>query len=213
MKRMVWLALLAAIILLAVFAPTLAPIVSRTAEPDFTIEKQQGAIEFRRYAPMVVAEVETTGDREAAINAGFRLLADFIFGNNAPNEKIAMTVPVTQRSGENIAMTAPVTQQASDGKWHVRFVMPKQYTKDSLPKPNNPKVKIIAESERRFVVIRFSGSSGSSNIAKHQAELDAFIKASNLTVTGPPVIAFYNPPWTIPIFKRNEVMYEIAPRT
>ncbi len=214
MTRRRWMVLIAASALLALVTPSLAPIMARTAEPPFTVESSTGAIEIRSYPPMLVAEVETMGDRSAAIGAGFRLLADYIFGNNVPNAKIAMTVPVTQQSGEKIAMTAPVTQQATQqtggNSWRIRFVMPQTFTIDTLPKPNNPKVKIVAEPNRRFAVIRFSGRTTDANIAKYQGDLEAYIKANSLSVSGSPIAAFYNPPWTIPVFKRNEIMIELA---
>lgn len=210
MTRKRWLGLIAIAGLLALLAPTLATLMARTAEPPFKVESSTGAIEIRSYPPILVAEVETAGDRTAAIGAGFRLLADYIFGNNVPNAKIAMTVPVTQQSGEKIAMTAPVTQQAAGSSWRIRFVMPQSFTIETLPKPNNPKVKIVTEPARRFVVIRFSGRTTDSNIAKYQGELDAYVTANALNVTGGPIAAFYNPPWTIPVFKRNEIMIALS---
>lgn len=183
-------------------------------EPAYTAETAADGIEIRDYAPMIAAETRVTGERKEAINQGFRLIADYIFGNNAPNTKIAMTAPVIQQAqgtsaGEKIAMTAPVIQQGAGEGWLVQFIMPPEYTLETLPKPNNPAVKLRALKPEKRVVIRFSGSTGDENIAKKTAELEAYVKAQKLRTTGAPILAFYDPPWTLPFFRRNEVMLRI----
>ncbi len=183
-------------------------------EPAFTISQAQGNIEIREYAPVIAAEVEVTGERKEAISKGFRLIADYIFGNNEPKAKIAMTAPVIQqaqasKAGEKIAMTAPVIQQKDGQNWKVQFIMPPEYTLETLPKPANQLVKIKKIEGKTMVAIRFSGSTGDANIAKHQALLAAYVTANQLRTKGEPVLAFYDPPWTLPPFRRNEVMLEI----
>jgi effector-binding domain-containing protein len=106
-------------------------------------------------------------------------------------------------------MTAPVTQQASGEVWKVRFVMPASFTLETLPRPNDERVKLIALPSKRFAVIRFSGSQGDKNMKSHQENLLAYISEHKLPTTGEPILAFYNPPWTLPFFKRNEVMLEL----
>lgn len=128
-------------------------IMSLVPEPSYTVIQSQGNIEVREYAPMIVAEVEVSGPRKEAINQGFRLLASYIFGENSPNEKIAMTAPVMQEKGEEIAMTAPVMQQGSSDHWKVRFVMPENYTMESLPKPKSDKIEIIPIPSKRVAVV------------------------------------------------------------
>ena len=184
------------------------------AEPAHAAQKMGDGIEIREYTPVIAAEAITTGDRKEAINAGFRLIADYIFGNNEPKAKIAMTTPVIQqaeekRGGEKIAMTTPVIQQADGKSWKVQFIMPAEYTLATLPKPNNPAVKLREIKAKKMVVIRFSGSTGDENIAKKTAELQEYVKANKLHTTGEPVLAFYDPPWTLPFFRRNEVMLEL----
>jgi hypothetical protein len=121
-----------------------------------------------------------------------------------------MTAPVTQQASEKIAMTAPVTQQGDGQTWRVRFVMPANYTTDTLPKPNNAAVKIKEIAAKRFAVIRFSGWAGDESLKRRTEELDAFIKSKNLKPLSAPTYAYYNPPWTLPFFRRNEIMIEIA---
>lgn len=185
------------------------------AEPAHTAQKFDGGIELRDYAPMIAAEVEVSGERKEAISKGFRLIADYIFGNNEPKEKIAMTTPViqqadTKKAGEKIAMTTPVIQQAEGGSWKVQFIMPAEYTLETLPKPVNPAVKLKQISGKKMVVIRFSGSTGDdAKMAAKRAELEAYVSGHNLKTTGEPVMAFYDPPWTLPFFRRNEIMLEL----
>lgn len=180
-------------------------------EPAFTVSAKEGAIELRAYAPMIVAEVTVTGERDRAINQGFRLLADYIFGNNAPNAKIEMTAPVTQApAGQNIAMTAPVTQTGGGNEWVVRFVMPGEYSLQTLPAPNNPAVRLLEAPGARMAAIRFSGLAGGETLARKTAELEGYIAANGLRAAGPATFAFYDPPWTLPFLRRNEVLIPIA---
>jgi hypothetical protein len=204
---MLWL--IAAVFFVVLCAAFWGPIVSSVEQPKYQVVETSGSIEIRDYPPMIAAEVEVSGERREAISKGFRIIADYIFGNNTASEKVPMTAPVTQQGSEEIAMTAPVTQQ-SDGKaWRVRFVMPSSYTMDTLPKPNNPAVKLKEIEPKRFAVIRFSGMAGEDSLRRHSKELSEFISTKDLTPISPPTYAFYNPPWTLPFLRRNEVMVEI----
>ena len=123
------------------------------------------------------------------------LISSYIFGGN-------------DRS-QSIAMTAPVTQQSDGGDWVVRFVMPSEYTMQTLPKPNNPDVRLKEIAGKRFAAIRFSGLARPKSLEKHTRELEAFIQSRNLQTHSGPIYAFFNPPWTLPFLRRNEVMIEI----
>lgn len=186
-------------------------IMGRYEEPTYTVVESRGEIEVRQYPERLVAQVEMGGEREEAINNGFRAIADYIFGNNSPGEKIAMTAPVTQqKAGQKIPMTAPVTQQAQGDAWQVRFFMPSRYSLDTLPKPNNPQVQLQTVPAQKVVVIRFSGRWTEANLKKHLDELQARVKDRGLVTVGEPVMAFYNPPWTLPFLRRNEIMLALA---
>lgn len=178
-------------------------------QPDYELITSKENIEIRDYPPMILAEVEVSGERKEAISAGFKILADYIFGNNTSNKKMEMTAPVTNELNEKIAMTAPVLQEKRMDKWKVRFVMPKKYSLETLPKPNSKDVSLIALPARRFAVIRFSGLADNESIKLHTDELEAYIIAGKLKPIGGTVLAFYNPPWTLPFLRRNEVMIEL----
>jgi DNA gyrase inhibitor GyrI len=205
-KNTLWIAV--GVILLG--AAAWGPIVSNVEQPKYETVETADKIEIRDYAPIIVAETDVSGERRTAIGEGFRTIAGYIFGNNLSSQKVPMTAPVTQQASEKIAMTAPVTQQGDGETWHVRFVMPANYTMDTLPKPKNPAVKIKEIAAKRFAVIRFSGWAGEESLKRRTDELDAFISAKNLHPVSAPTYAYYNPPWTLPFFRRNEVMIEIA---
>jgi hypothetical protein len=182
-----------------------------TEEPEYTVIEKSGAFELRTYSPMIVAETLVSGSLDKASSSGFRLIADYIFGNNTSssglNEKISMTAPVTMEPGsEIIKMTAPVSMEQTDAKWRVHFVMPGQYTLDTLPKPNNPAVTLREVPASNYAVIRFSGFAGEDKIARKTADLMAWLDSKSITPTGKPQLARYNPPWTLPFLRRNEVL-------
>ncbi len=207
-RWMIWA--IAVLAVLGLGAVLWGPIVSNVEQPKYERVSGDGRIEIRDYAPMIVAEAEVPGERSQAIQSGFRAIADYIFGNNTGSEKVAMTAPVIQEPGEKIAMTAPVTQQADERNWRVRFVMPSSYTMETLPKPNNPQVALVEVPEKRYAAIRFSGTARDANLERHAASLNAFLRENQIAPLSAPIYAFYNPPWTLPFLRRNEILIEIA---
>lgn len=189
-----------------------------TEEPSYTVLAQAAEFELRHYDRQIVAQTWVTGDQNAASREGFKVLAGYIFGNNtAPSgesRKIAMTAPVTMqpetqkdsKQSQKIAMTAPVSMQQADGQWRVQFTMPSQYTMATLPKPNNPNITIKEIPAQTYGVIKFSGLAGSKKVAEKTEKLQSWMESQKLTTMGDPELARYNPPWTLPFMRRNEVM-------
>lgn len=183
-----------------------------TEEPPFTVVSHEGDFEVRDYPALVVAEVTVAGDQSQSANKGFRLLAGYIFGGNTRQQSIAMTAPVAQqRTGEKIPMTAPVTQTQHEGAWVVRFTMPRGYTLATLPKPNDPSVRLRELPPTRFAVVRFSGWADQKDFDAKTALLSEFMKSHGLRAAGPPSLSQYNPPWTLWFLRRNEVMIPLEP--
>lgn len=183
-------------------------------EPKFTLLEKYQAFELRDYAPKIIAEVIVDGDMHQASNKGFRMIADFIFGNNetqaGKSEKISMTAPVSlQQRAEKISMTAPVGVRQTNHGWRVYFVMPQQYNLETLPKPNNPLVIIKSTPSQKFAVIRFSGLVDEEKMAKKVTELTRWIESKKLKMLDNPKLDRYNPPWTLPFLRRNELMVEV----
>ena len=181
--------------------------------PEYTVIEQNDKFELRHYQPQLIAETVVSGSLDEASSAGFKIIADYIFGNNTAQggeaEKISMTAPVTMEAqSENIDMTAPVSIEQDQGKWRMHFVMPSSYRLDSLPTPNNNAVTIREIPAKNKAVIRFSGFAGEQKTAKKTAELLTWLSEKNITPIGTPQLARYNPPWTLPFFRRNEVMVD-----
>ncbi len=210
-----WKITAAILTILALGGVLVGPIMSDVERPEYeVISSAEENIEMRRYAPMIIAQVTVEGAREEAIGDGFRLLADYIFGNNTARQEIAMTATVQQEAAEEstsekIAMTAPVQQQADGNAWTVSFVIPSEYTMETLPKPNDARVTHTRIPARRIIAITFSGTPSDENIAEHELQLRDYINANNIQTTGAPTYAYYNPPWTLPFMRRNEVMMEV----
>lgn len=206
-STMLWIIAGLAVVGVAAWGPVVS---SNVEHAKYDVVSSVGNIEIRDYAPHIVAEVTVSGKRKKAINQGFRLIADYIFGNNTASGKVAMTVPVLQQPSEKIAMTAPVIQQSSGSEWKVRFVMPANYTLATIPKPNNHAVTLHEVAGKRYAAIRFSGMASEDTLKEKTDALNAFIAEKKLKVLSTTTLAFYNPPWTLPFLRRNEVMVEIA---
>ncbi len=189
-----------------------------TEEPKFELLRKEGNVEIRRYAPLIVAETIVDGDMDTASSRGFQVIAGYIFGKN---ERIAMTAPVVaepQSSAEKIAMTVPVSiepHNADDSamagaqRWRIHFVMPSQYTLATLPKPLNPQVQLREIPAKTFAALTYSGFSTESSAQEKTDELRNWLKTQNIEPIGKPQLARYNPPWTLPFLRRNEILQEI----
>ncbi len=185
----------------------------RTQQPDYTVSDRAEGIEIRDYPAMIVAEVTVEGSAGQARNRGFRILADYIFGNNVPADKIAMTAPVTQQRGEKIAMTSPVTQEPDGDSWTVSFIMPSEYTMATLPEPATSRIDINEIPARRMAAITFNGFGNVGTLDKHETMLRDYLAENGLEAAGEATYAFYDGPWVPPQRRRNEVMIELAPET
>ena len=170
--------------------------------------------ELRKYAPMVTAETYVEGDFNEAGRTAFKRLFGYISGENASNNKIAMTAPVIANAGDTdkgytIDMTVPVLEQREGDGWRYKFVLPADYSLESAPIPLNADVALAAIPESTVAVIRFSGSWDQEKIAEKTVELHAWIRAQQLTPSSEPRWAGYNPPWTLPFLRRNEVLISV----
>ena len=181
-------------------------------EPNYSVIEKDGAFELRNYEPKIIAEVLVSGNMKQASNKGFKLIAGYIFGGNTSQqgniEKINMTAPVTVTANrsEKISMTAPVTMKASDNQWLVHFVMPSKYTMATLPKPNNDAVMLRQVPSRKYAVVRFSGLAGARKVDNITTQLETWVSKKGITPIGKAELSRYNPPWTLPFLRRNEIM-------
>lgn len=166
-------------------------------------------IEVRNYDSMVLVSTDMASDGRYS---AFRKLFRYIDGENEAAANIAMTAPVIMNNsskGEKIAMTAPVFMSNQSGKMMMSFVMPKDFTLQTTPKPTNPDVIVTEVKDYKVAAIQFSGTLSKSNVAKHTELLQQWITANGYTAIGEPVEAGYNGPLTLPMLRRNEVLIEI----
>jgi len=193
-------------------------------EPKYQVTQVDGPFEVRTYAQILIAETFVDGDMDEASGKGFRLIADYIFGNNqSPNSnassKIAMTAPVSMEPvPTKITMTAPVTIEPQSmttsvqaaKRWRIHFVMPSQYTLANIPKPKNEAVTLKEVPSKHFVVHSYTGFNTLSRVQSKTDEAMEWASSKSLKVIGTPQLSRYDPPWTLPMFRRNEIMLEIA---
>ena len=210
MKKKIFVATILLLSVLALGAAMIGPIMSNVEVPAYKILKKDQNIEIRQYPPLIIAEVKTAGSRHASISDGFRILADFIFGNNEGEKQLSMNAPITQQEGIKIAMTAPVQQEKTDAEWATSFIMPSKFSIDTIPNPINDRIKIIQIPSKRYAVITFAGRSTEENLTKHTTELEKYMNGSSYSKVGNAKYAFYNPPWTLPFLRRNEVQFELT---
>jgi len=187
-------------------------------EPDYKVIDVYEDFEVRQYDPYLVAEVDVDGDTKRAGNKAFRILAGYIFGDNVAKEKMAMTAPVqsTEASkSEKLRMTAPVTSTLAenDQQTTFAFVMEEKFTLETLPTPNDERIRIREVPMRIMAVRRYSGRWTDARYQQNTELLVDAIQTAKIEAVGEPVLARYNSPFSLPMLRRNEVMVEInAPR-
>ena len=189
-------------------------VIKNLEEPSYTVLEKRNGYEIRQYDPYIIAETQVTGSYSDALNEGFRVVADYIFGNNTSKESISMTTPVLEESSEKIAMTTPVINTLEGEQTRtISFVLPSKYTLETLPAPNNSKVLLTEVPAKTVAVFRFNWYATESRADKKQALLEERIAQDGLTVNGAVQVAQYNPPFSMPLIRRNEIIIPISDLT
>ena len=158
-------------------------------EANYEVVKENKEYEIRKYSDRLVIETNSIEGN------GFRKLFNYISGNNEENQEVKMTVPVTQ--------------EIKNGSMTMQFYLPLKFNKDNAPKPSNSDIKILNIEGGYYAVIKYSGRSSDKNFLKNKDILEKQLKQDNITIISPPIRASYNSPFTLPMLKRNEVMYRI----
>lgn len=166
-----------------------------TPQQPYTVLATASGLEVRHYPEALSASVLRPGThyREVA-NPGFRSLAGYIFGGNAEGRKIAMTAPVHMEMGADSS--------------RMRFIMPEGLAMDSLPRPDDPAVKLERLPAETVAVLRFGGFAKDERIAARSQELLERVKAAGLEPIGPVRFLGYDPPWQV-VARRNEVIVAV----
>jgi hypothetical protein len=184
-------------------------------EPRYEVLASTDDYEVRRYDSYIIAETDVEGSYKTSGNKAFRILAGYIFGDNQASEKMAMTAPVGSRAADDsvkMNMTAPVASAPSEDaadSYTYSFVMENKYSLETLPVPNDPRVRLRVVPERTVAVHRYSGSWSETNYLKHERVLLDALADDGVSTRGAPVSARYNAPFTPWFMRRNEVMIEI----
>ena len=158
-------------------------------EANYEVVKENKEYEIRKYSDRLVIETNSIEGN------GFRKLFNYISGNNEESQEIKMTVPVTQ--------------EIKNGNMTMQFYLPLKFNKDNAPKPSNSDIKILNIEGGYYAVIKYSGRSSDKNFLKNKNILEKQLKQDNITIISPPIRASYNSPFTLPMLKRNEVMFRI----
>ena len=177
-----------------------------TEEPHYLGTRLTDRVEIRLYGPRIAAETTVAAEDERARNIGFRRLAGYIFGANHRNESISMTAPVSQQAGDRIAMTAPVAQ--TDGGQNnsvIRFFMPSKWTMETLPTPDDGDVTLVEVPAQTYAVLQFTGDRSPGAVSARTNELLDIMREHDIEATGQAVAWFFDPPWTLPFRRRNEI--------
>ena len=159
-------------------------------EAPYNIVHKNDIYEIRQYSDRLAVQVINKGD-----NKSFRKLFNYISGSNNTSEKIAMTIPVTQTK--------------KDGEMYMQFYLPSKFNNETTPIPTNPDIEITTISKGYFAVIKFSGRSSDKNFEKHSQILKQKLTDDKITIIGSSIRATYNSPFTLPILRRNEAMFNV----
>ena len=159
-------------------------------EAKYEVVKSNKIYEIRKYSDRLVVQATKTNQ-----NSSFRKLFNYISGDNETNEEIKMTIPVTQ--------------MVKKGNMTMQFYLPSKFNKDNVPIPSSSDVEIVIIEEGYYAVIRYSGRASNKNFIKHKEILENELKKDNISIAGPAIKASYNSPFTLPMLKRNEAMFEI----
>ena len=180
------------------------------SEPKYQILTANDKIEIRQYPSMVVAQTAVNADYKDSSSQGFNRLAGYIFGNNKNEQKMTMTAPVFQKQEVAIMdMTVPVIQQKTQQVWLMEFVLPQNYTASSAPRPLDSAVLIKDIPSKKVAVIKYTGSLSEQDIEEKSEELKHWLFKKGYKPISTSRSAAYDPPWTLPFLRRNEVHIDI----
>jgi hypothetical protein len=159
-------------------------------EANYKVVKTNKIYEIRKYSDRLAIETSISNE-----GSSFRKLFNYISGNNENNEEIKMTTPVTQMEKK--------------GNMTMQFYLPSKFNKENTPIPSNSDIKILNIKEGYYAVIRYSGRTSNKNFTKHKNILENELKKDDISILSVPIKATYDGPFTLPLLRRNEAMFEI----
>jgi hypothetical protein len=160
----------------------------------YKVVKNYSDFEIRIYEASLFTSVKLSNNTyKETSSKGFSILAGYIFGGNNKNEKIAMTSPV--------AMTI-------DDATTMMFLVPKKYTKETLPKPNNGAIQFTEMPAKKVAAITFNGWANDDKIKDYKEKLMAALDKNGIKYTANFYFLGYNAPFEL-LNRKNEVIVEL----
>jgi hypothetical protein len=179
-------------------------------EPNYRLLSEVGDIQIRLYQPMLIAETVIEADYSQAGKIGFNRLARYIFGGNVQNKEMSMTTPVFRESiGQIETMNAATQNAPNNNKWMMSFVMPPSFDVTTLPDPSDPLVIIKLIPAKKVAILRYAGNLNQERMTEYSQILLAWLDEQHIKPLSGPRSAAYDPPWTIPGLRRNEIHIDI----
>jgi hypothetical protein len=183
-------------------------------QPRYRLLSKLKDYELRDYEPYIVAETDVKGSYVDALRQGFRVLYNYISGDNSRHEKIPMTAPVIEKhiaGPEKAIEVGPNAERAARSDVHtIAFVMPSQYTLETLPAPNDPTIRFRQLPARKMAALTFAGYASPGRVEHKKKELMVDLIEDKLPVSSEPEYAVYTPPFTVPFLARNEILAQVA---
>lgn len=174
-------------------------------EPRYAVvERLDRGVEIRAYEARVAVETEAGGERDGE---AFGRLFRYITGANAGSDRVAMTTPA-ETKGQLIAMTVPVERGAGGA---MRFYLPRKVAVAGAPEPSEAGVRLVRVPPERLAVLRFSGSAPPEERRKRADTLVHVLDAAGKQPMGAPFFMGYDPPFSVPFLRRNEVAVRLRP--
>jgi hypothetical protein len=182
-------------------------------EPSYVVmQRLENNIEIRRYPERLAAEVELSANNKDKLDEAFRLLFAYIAGANhnarLGSSKIERTAPVQTDVSEKIAMTVPIEVSENPKTIKMRFYLPAKFNVANTPDPIDKRVRIVSVPVEVVATLRYAGNNDRSD--SRQSELIKSLHGTQWRPSGAPYWLSYDPPFTIPFLRRNEVAVTVV---
>mgnify|MGYP005998593283 CR=1 FL=1 len=185
-------------------------------EIKYKVISKQDDFEIREYDSYIKAYTNIDRAYKNAGRIGFNRLFDYISGYNQAQQKISMTAPVIinliekpENNNVKINMTAPVLVSQNKQGWQYSFVMPSFFTIENTPKPLDENVKLMAVAKKTVAVYSFNGLLDEDEYQANSQILKRWLKENDYSSVSSSYMAGFDPPWTLPMFRRNEMLIDI----
>jgi len=166
--------------------------------PQYEVVSSHDGFEIRCYSEIIIATTSVHSDYRNSTSSGFRRIANYIFGGNDKQMKIAMTAPVISDCPSDDLET-----------YNISFVMPSEYSMKDLPQANAENVSIQKEVLGEVAVFAFGGWATESRSKSFQKKFARLLQQNSIETSGGFMVAQFNAPYVLSVFRKNELMVRI----